>query len=80
MTSIADFTQQWCRTLCESDSYLADLLINQLVLHFGVVFFWPCHVACRILVLQPEIEPAPPELEAWSPNYWTAREIPQLLF
>ena len=80
VTSIADFTQRWCRALCESDSCLADLLINQLVLCFFVFFFWPRHVACRILVPQPETEPAPPELEAWIPNHWTAREIPQLLF
>ena len=27
-------------------------------------FFWPCHLACGILVPQPGIEPGSPELEA----------------
>ena len=29
-----------------------------------------------ILVPQPEIEPAPPKVEAWCLNHWTAREVP----
>ena len=29
---------------------------------------------------QPEIEPAPPELEAWSSNHWTTREFPYLIY
>ena len=32
--------------------------------------------ACGILVLQPGIEPMPPEMEAWSLSHWTAREVP----
>ena len=31
--------------------------------------------ACWILVLQPEIEPTSPALEAWSLNHWTPREV-----
>ena len=37
-------------------------------------FFWLCHTACRILVSQPDIEPTPSALEAWSLNHWTTRE------
>ena len=33
--------------------------------------------ARRILVPQPGIELAPPAVEAWSLNHWTAREIPK---
>ena len=39
------------------------------------VYFWLCHEACRTLVPQPGIEPAPAALEAWHPNHWTAREV-----
>ena len=41
--------------------------------------FWPHCAACRILVPQPQIEPLPPELEAWNLNHWKAREFPPLL-
>ena len=39
-------------------------------------FWWPCHVACRILIRQPGIEPRPSAVKAWSPNHWTPREFP----
>ena len=39
-------------------------------------FFWPCHMACGILVPQPGIAPVPPALEALSLNHWTTREVP----
>ena len=45
-----------------------------------LVFFWLRHVACGILVPQPGIEPVPPAAEAQSPNRWTAREVPHLIF
>ena len=38
--------------------------------------FWPCHVACEILVPPPGIEPVPPTLVAQSLNHWTAKEVP----
>ena len=34
-------------------------------------------MAGGILVPQPGIELPPPAVEAWSPNHWTAREVPQ---
>ena len=43
-------------------------------------FFWPCHVACGILVSQPGIEIVPPALEAQSLNHWTTREVSQSIF
>ena len=33
-------------------------------------------MACGILVPRPGIEPGHPAVEAWSPNHWTAREVP----
>ena len=39
----------------------------------------PCCVACRILVPQPQIEPKPPTVEAWSLNHWATREVPKSL-
>ena len=35
------------------------------------------HVACRILVPCPGVEPVPTAVEAWSPNHQTAREFPK---
>ena len=42
--------------------------------------FWPCHVACGILVLKPGIEPEHLAMRAQSPNHWTAREFPRSSF
>ena len=39
----------------------------------------PCCAACRVLVPQPQIEPKPPTVEAWSLNHWTTREVPKRL-
>ena len=39
--------------------------------------FWPCHMACGILVPQPGIKPAPPAVGVRSPNCWTTREVPK---
>ena len=36
--------------------------------------FWLFHAACRVLVSQPGIVPL--AVKAWSPNHWTAREVP----
>ena len=41
-----------------------------------LVLFWLNHVACRILLPQPGIEPTTPVFEAQSFNHWTAREVP----
>ena len=38
-------------------------------------FFWPCCMACGILVPWPRIEPEPPAVEVQSPNHWTTREV-----
>ena len=39
-------------------------------------FFFLHRAACRILVPRPGMEPTPPAVEAQSPNYWTARQVP----
>lgn len=41
-------------------------------------FFWPCYMACNILVPQPGIELVPPAVELQNTNHWTAREVPNL--
>ena len=39
------------------------------------MFWFFGHEACRILVPWPGIDPAaPPKMEGWSLNHWTARE------
>ena len=43
--------------------------------NFFFFFFLFGHVACRISVPWPGIEPTPPALEAHSLSYWTAREV-----
>ena len=42
-------------------------------------FFWPCRMACGILVPQPGIEPGPLAMRPQSPNHWTAREFPPIV-
>ena len=44
------------------------------------LFFWLHRTACGILVPQPGMQPAPPEVEVWSLNRWTTRETPIFLF
>ena len=46
---------------------------NQNVIHLKpalfIYFFWPCLVACGILVPRPGIEPRPSAVKAQSPNH-----------
>ena len=39
------------------------------------LFFFPCCVACRILVPPPGIKPVSPTVEVQSLSQWTAREV-----
>ena len=48
----------------------------QLGFIFFLLFFWPCCVACGILVPRLGIKPMFPAVEVQSPNHWTAREVP----
>ena len=42
-----------------------------------ICLFWLHHTACRILVPQQRIEPAPPRVEVWSCSRWSScQEIP----
>ena len=45
-----------------------------------LIYFWPHHVACGILVPQPGIEPVSPVLELQSLNPRTTREVPKPIF
>ena len=56
-----------CNLLCDPGQSSSDI-------------FWPCHVACRILVPQPGMEPMASAAEAQSFNHWMARETPQATF
>ena len=47
---------------------------------FFFFFFWPCGMACGILVPQPGNEPGPAAMEAQSPNHWTTREVLRVYF
>ena len=40
---------------------------------------WLHGSACEILIPQAGIEPMLPEVEAWNPPHWTAREVPVVL-
>ena len=40
--------------------------------------FWLHLMAGRILFPQTGFEPVPSAVQAWSFNYWTIREVPQL--
>ena len=41
----------------------------------ALFFFWPCPMACGILVPPPRIEHTPFAVETQSLNHWTAREV-----
>ena len=43
---------------------------------FFFFFFGLSLTACKILVLQPGIEPMPPTVKAQSLNHWITREVP----
>ena len=45
-----------------------------------ILFFWLLSAACGISVPQPGIELKLPVVEAQSPNHWTARELPVLIY
>ena len=45
------------------------LCFNECLFKNLMFIFWPCLVACGILVHQPEIEPMLPALEAQSLNH-----------
>ena len=45
---------------------------------WAFLLFWLCLAAARILIPSPGTEPVSPEVEAWSPNCWTARGFAKL--
>ena len=54
--------------------------VRALLLSEMLFIYRLCRAACEILAPQPGTERRPPALEAWSPNYWTAREVPPFEF
>ena len=59
---------------------LKGISLSSILAFFFFSLFWPHHVACRILVSRPGIEPTPPAVEALSLNRWTAKGVPILAF
>ena len=57
-----------------------EMFSDVLATAFWVNFFccWLRHVACRILVPQPMIEPRPSAMKARSPNHWTTGKFPEV--
>ena len=43
-------------------------------------FFWLLWLACRILVSPSGVEPMLPAVKMRSPNHWTTREFPSIIF
>ena len=43
--------------------------------HF-IIYFCPHRAACGVSAPWPGIKPMPSEVEAWSRNHWTNRELP----
>ena len=77
----AFYTLKICGNLAFSEGGLHFLAVNIFKIRSVLVFFfWLHYKACRILVPWPEIEPILPAVEAWSLNYWTAREFPVICF
>ena len=63
----------WGHTWIIQDNF--SILIFFFNLHFLAV--WVAH---EILVPWPEMEPLSPAVEAWSPNHWTTRKVPNFCF
>ena len=75
--------QRTLKSLLQHQSSKASILRCSAFFIFLKIFlfiFWPCCVACGILVPRPGIEPASPALEAQSLNPLTAREVPSAFF
>ena len=66
-----------CEVTIPLNSWIGSLYFYPL--SYSVFFFWLHHTACRILYPQPDMEPRSPEVEAWSPNYWTTKEFSYFL-
>ena len=70
--------------LCDLWAKSATSFCNKVFVCFLVfilfIYFWPCRVACSILVPWPGIEPMPPVVEAPSLNRWITREVPKFFF
>ena len=45
------------------------------VIYLCFLIFWPCHMACGILLPRPGMEPIPPAVAAWSLNRQTTKEV-----
>ena len=58
--------------------HVATMQFQRLSILYSCFLAGMCYMACRILVLQPGIEPRSTTVRVPVPNHWTAREFPIL--
>ena len=63
----------------KTDILLLNHFYSTLHIQPTIYSFRSCRMACGILVPQPGLEPGPSAVTIWSPNHWTARELPEEL-
>ena len=68
---------RWVTTPSWLSGSLRPFLYNVSLNRSFFFFFLPYHVACRTLDPWPGIEPMPPAMEVWSPDYWTTGKLPK---
>ena len=59
---------------------LVSLICNMCLFYLFAFINWRRHAACGISVPQPGVEPVAPAVQAWSPDHWTAGEVPGCTF
>ena len=66
------------KVLCLAE-IIENILFHLILFIYLFIFFWPCHMACRVLAHRPGIEPAPPAVGVRRLNHWTAGEGPNFV-
>ena len=51
-------------------------ILSFFLLKIFIYSFWPCHLACEILLPHPGIKLMPPAVEARSLNHWIPGKVP----
>ena len=67
-----------CKWVCISSKRIS-LSLSLSFYFYLFIYFWPCRMACVILVPQTGSKAGPPLWEVWRLNHWTAREAPPSL-
>ena len=77
------YQKRWGPLFYRTNQWHRGESLSSLLYFYLFIYFWPCHTACGmrgILVPRLGIEPAPPAVEGWSLNHWTAREVPWVVY